>query len=128
MATAKYEIRIVVDASGVAGNVNKVHRSLDKVDKKAKQTDKTFRFLKRAMTGLFAIALLKRIITLGDSFIYLQNRIRLAATAVSGLVDVQAELFKLGESTRSQIFALATVYGRLALSSKNLGLSQKDLL
>ena len=73
----------------------------------------------RATRGLLAQA---------DTFTGVSNAVRLATASVEAHARVQAELFGIAHRSRTSITETAQLYQRLALSAKNLGASERDLL
>lgn len=84
--------------------------------------------LKSVLAGLVTGATLLSLAQMADQFTNLQNRLRLVTTGSENLARVTAELGKIANDTRSDFVATAELYARMATSSKELGLSQQELL
>jgi tape measure domain-containing protein len=99
------------DIRGAAGNTGKAIGKMDRRMKAASQTAAVFR---RALTGLGAGLLVREFVRLSDSFTNTTNRLKLVTEGTFELKAVQEELF--------------TLFNRLALSAKDLGVSLDDVL
>lgn len=67
------------------------------------------------------------VINAADSFTILQNRIRLVTNGQAELNAVTQNLIDLAQDTRSSLNATTELYARVARSTEELGLSQKDV-
>lgn len=122
MATERIEI--VVSERGARG----VRRSIADIGQGAEQADRQLGLLRRGLTllgGALAIDQLRRA---ADSYTNISNRIRLVTNDSEELAAVQAQLFQISQQTRSGFEDNANVYNRLALATKDLGVSQQDVL
>lgn len=122
---AEFRIVIVVDPSGAKRGTRQVENQLKRVDKAANRTrDLIARAL--AFTGVtFGI---RQLVGLADSFVNVQNRLRTVTSSTAELVVVTEELFDISRRTRSSFESTAELFTRVGLASKELGLSQRDLL
>jgi tape measure domain-containing protein len=84
--------------------------------------------MRRALTGLGAGLVGREFIRLSDSFTNVQNRLKLVTDGTAELTAVQEELFRVSQETRTSFEANATLFNRLALSSKDLGISLDDVV
>ena len=75
-----------------------------------------------------AVAAGREIISLSDAYKNLTNRIRTVTTSEAEAVAVRAKLLDLSNRTRSDVGATTEGYVRLASATKNLNLSQSQLL
>lgn len=85
-------------------------------------------FLKRTLATLGIGVGLAEIIKTIDAFTNLQNRLRSTGLEGKNLTGVYQALLKVSNETRSSVEGSVELYSRLALSSKELGVSQKDLI
>ena len=97
--------------------------------------NKRAEFLRTTMLGLMAVfggfsaALATNALTsYADSYTELQNRLRIVTSSQVELIAVEEQLFKVAARSRVGVKESAILYSRLAVSSKKLGLSQKQLL
>lgn len=63
-----------------------------------------------------------------NAYQQLQNRLRLVTSSQVELIAVQDRLFKVAQNNRSSLEGVADLYSRIARSSKQLGLSQEDVI
>jgi tape measure domain-containing protein len=84
--------------------------------------------LQAILGGLITAATLTSLVRMADEFTNLQNRLRLVTTDSANLARVTKELGSIANATRSDFTATAELYARMATASKELGLSQQDLL
>ncbi len=118
--------RLLIEVSEKGALV--VKRNIDDIGKGAKKTGGAVRLLQGALGLLAAGALIRSMIQLSDTFTNIQNRLRTVTDSTEELVAVTNELFLISERTRSSFEATAEVYARVALASKDLGISQKRTL
>lgn len=122
MATER--IQIIVSERGA----RTVRREIEGIGDGAKRAEGAVLLLKRTL-GLIGVgALIHQLVQLSDTYTNIQNRLRLVTTDTANLSRVTAELFTIANSTRSSYEATASMYSRVALSSKDLGRSQQELL
>lgn len=63
-----------------------------------------------------------------DGWVLMSARISLVTDSTAELNQVQAKLFQLSQETRQDLGATVDLYARMARSTKQLGLTQQDLL
>jgi tape measure domain-containing protein len=122
MATERIDIVIREDGSRV------VRRNIESIAPAAERSASAVDFLKRSLVALGGVTLLVQTVKLIDTFTHLQNR--LSATGIEGnnLTAVYRALLDVSNETRSSVEGSVELYSRLALSSKELGTSQQDLV
>lgn len=121
---AEYNIEVIVDPRKAVKGANQSIKSLGQVEKSADR-------LRNTLRNTFAFAgvgiLANQVIQLTDAFTSLQNRIRVVTKTQSELVAVTEELFNVARETRSSFEGTVELYSRLAISSRELGVSMLDL-
>lgn len=122
MANENIDIRIREDGSRV------VKRNIQDVGDAGTRAATGIDTLKNALKGLGVAYLVRELVRLSDVFTNMQNRLRLVTTGTANLGRVTDELFNISNRTRSSFEATAQMYSRVALASKDFGVSQKDLL
>lgn len=122
MATETLIINIRTDGTRI------VKRDLQEVGVSARRASEGADLLRRALLGLGALEVARRVLGAADAFTVLQNRLRVVTTTTAQLTAVTEELFALSNRTRTSVQANADVFSRLALSAKELGLSYGELL
>ena len=84
--------------------------------------------LKRALLALGGAAAVRELVSLLDTFTNIQNRLRLVTKSTAELNVVTKELFAISKRTRTGFEGTATVFSRVALAAKDLGVSNKQTL
>lgn len=120
-----FRIDVIVDPSRVPQGTRVVERQLVRVENAADRLRQT---LARAFAFIAVGAAVRQIIRMADTLTNLQNRLRLVTNGTEELNQVTEELFGIANRTRSAFEATGELYARLALSSKELGRSQQELL
>lgn len=121
---ATFNLVIKVSSQGTA-EIGKITTGLDKAKDKVLELNRAM----RQVFGIFAIrAAVTEIYSLIDGYTSLQNKLRVVAKDEENLQGLTNETYKIAQQTRSGWAATATIYGRVARSAKELGVSQKDLL
>src|SRR5690606_13151453 len=82
----------------------------------------------RAFKTLVGFLSVREFARLNDTYTNMVNRLRLVTDGTANLNRVTAELFDVANETRTTFEATATLYARVALSTKQLGYSQRDLI
>lgn len=118
--------RLIVEISEKGALV--VKRNLADVGKGARTAESGVSLLKRALGLLVSAAIIRKIVQLADEFTNIQNRLKTVTQSEAELKTVTDELFAISERTRSSFEATAEVYARVALASRDLGISQKETL
>ena len=84
--------------------------------------------LKRALVALGGVAAIRQLVALTDTFTNIQNRLKLVTTGTAQLNVVTGELLKISNRTRSSFEGSAQLFARTARATRDLGVSQKDVL
>lgn len=122
MAVESIDIRVREDGARV------VKRNLEELDPAARKAAAGVDFLKNALRGLGIGLLVREVLQTIDAFTNLQNRLRSTGLAGNQLATVYDELLRVSNETRSSIGGSVELYSRLAVSAKDLGTSQKQLI
>lgn len=122
MATERIDIVITERGSRV------VKRNLEDIGGGARKSADAVDFLKKALATIGAAITAGELIRLLDTFTNLQNRLRATGLEAQNLSAVYRELLGVANSTRSSFEGSVELYSRLAISSKELGVSQQDLI
>ncbi len=122
MTTENIDIRIREDGSRA------VKRNLEELDPAARKAASGVDFLKKVLAGLGGALAIREVVQLLDTFTTLQNRLRSTGLEAENLTGVYQALLKVSNDTRSSVEGSVELYARLAVSSKELGVSQQDLI
>lgn len=118
--------RLIIEVSTKGTRV--VRRDLKGIGDRAKASQRGVLGLGRALTLLGGLALARSILKTADSFQQLQNRLRIVTEGTGQLAAVTKELFEISNETRTAVAANAELFTRLSLATRELGLSQRELL
>lgn len=122
---AEYNIDVVLDPGQAVRNGKVVEKSLDNIGNAA---DRTQQLIKRALALAGVTVGIRELYNLADTYANLQNRIRVVTDTTQQLTTVTAELFRISQETRSSFAGSVELYSRLAISSKELGTTQSQLI
>lgn len=122
MTTENIDIRIREDGSRV------VRRNLEDVGNTARKSADAVDLLKKVLLTLGGAAAAREVLQLVDAYQTLQNRLRSTGLEGDNLTGVYQALLKASNDTRSSIEGSVELYARLAVSSKELGVSQQQLI
>ena len=81
-----------------------------------------------AYIGLNAIDLAKTLGRQADAMTNVNSKLKLVTTSTQQLLNVQKEIFNLSQDTRSDFTGNIELYQRMAMATKDLNLSQKDMV
>lgn len=133
-----FEFRAKVDGylSQLRSTTTKVDTLLGTQEKKVRQLEAQFRrssgqisgSLKGLAGSLATYFSGRELVGLIDNFTRLQNSLRVAGLEGQGLASVQKSLIDISTQYGVSINSLADLYGKNALTAKDLGASQADLL
>lgn len=122
MATER--ITIVVEEKGT----RVVKRRIGDIGDSATLSAKGVDLLKRSLVTLGAGYVVRELIRTADAFTNLQNRLRLATSGTAELNAVTRELLAISNRTRTSLEDNAELFNRVALSVREMGISQQDVL
>jgi tape measure domain-containing protein len=105
-----------------------VSRNIDDIGKRSKTAGSSVGLLKNAIVALGASIVVRGLVRTADAFTNIQNRLRLVTESTGQLNAVQNELLQISNRTRSAFEINADLFNRLALSTRELGLTQRDVL
>jgi tape measure domain-containing protein len=105
-----------------------VKRSLEEIGSVAERSVHGLRLLQNSLFVLGGAGLLSGLTRMLDTLTNFENRLVLVTKSTAELNAVQEELFNIASRTRSSFESTAELYTRLALSVRQLGLSQRETL
>lgn len=123
MATTQ-TIRIVVEERGskqAAQNIRGIATA-------ATAGDKALGLLKTALAAVGVGVAIKQYVELSNTYQTLQNRIRLVTSSQQEQVAVTRELLDVSNQTFTSLRDTSELYARLAFNTRNLGLTQQEVL
>lgn len=100
----------------------------DELDKTRTKAAPLAGLLRNAFVGLSAGLLVREYAQLSDSLTNTQNRLRLVTSSATELADVQRQLVDIANRSRSAFSGTSEIFNRLAVSGKELGVTNQQLL
>ena len=123
---ATYRIEIIIDPTRAQRGAQQVERSLDRVRDRG---DRVRRLLARTFALVGVGAAVHQVAQFSDSFIDLQNRVRIASDSLGGeLTPTMNEVTAVAVRTRAPVLALAGVFQRGSIAAKELNATQEELI
>lgn len=86
------------------------------------------RILRQTFAGVGIVLLTRQFIAFSDALTLTSNRLRLVTEDTADLARTQERLFQIAIDTRTQFEATNTIFNRLAVSAKELGTTNEELL
>ena len=105
-----------------------VARDIEAIGGAATRSANGVDYLKRILAGVGLAAGTAYVLRTVDAYNSLQNRLRSVGLEGRNLKGVYDELLGAANDTHSSVEGSVELYARLALSSKELGVSQRDLI
>ncbi len=122
MTTERIDIVVREDGSRV------VKRNINDIGRAADDAAGFLETMKGVLVAIAAGGVITGLIRMADTYTTIQNRLRLVTTGTENLARVTKELQGIANETRTDFEATSELYSRMASSSKELGVSQQDLL
>ncbi len=120
-------ITILNDVKGL-GQTKKVVRSLDRIDKSARKTAGSVGFLRNAFVGFISFQGVQVLTQWSDSLQLLRDRMSVFTGSVESANESLFDLQAVAALTKTSVAGLAESYNRIALATKDLGLSSEAVL
>jgi len=117
-----------VTISFVENGARVIKRKIDDIGQAANHATRGIFLLKRALFVLGGAGLLRGLQKYVDLLTNLENKLRLTTTSTANLEAVQDQLFAAANRARSSIEAAGDIYTRVALSARQLGVSQQAVI
>ena len=122
MTTERIDIQVREDGSRV------VKRRLEDLDPAARKAAGGVDFLKKALASIGGALAVRELLGMINTYQNLQNRLRSTGLEAASLTAVYKALLDVSNDTRSSVEGSVELYARLATSSKELGVSQQQLI
>lgn len=126
-----FRIGLVADTSSFPGarrNVQGLQKDMAGLQGQAKKTADGVRLMQNAFRQLAGVLGTAEIISLIDEYRNLEAQLRLVTASSIELRIANKGILDIAQATGQQFGALATVYARTGRASRDLGISQTDLL
>ncbi|MAD98783.1 MAG: putative tail tape measure protein [Prokaryotic dsDNA virus sp.] len=105
-----------------------IKRRIDEIGKAANNATRGIFLLQRALFVIGGAGIARGLQRYADALTNVENRLRLTTSSTANLEAAQSQLFDVARRSRSSFQATADVYNRIALSARNLGVGQKQIL
>lgn len=106
----------------------KVVRGIQDIGKASQRSNSAISLLKGGLATLGFAFSVREIVGMADAVTNLRNRLSLFSQSAAQTTVITKELFDIAAETRSDFETTAQVYTRTALSARNLGFSQAQIL
>lgn len=130
MATdeAKLIVKFEAETARLNKELDRTQKRLSKFEKDSKKSvSGVARDFKTILGGIALKSLTQSVSNYSDEYTNLSNRLRLATSNQEEFANAQKLVFDISQETRQSLTSTAELYQRLALSTKELNLSQNDL-
>lgn len=117
-------VNIVFRESGI----RVIKRNLDDLGQAANNATRGIFLLQRALFVLGGAGIIRGLAAQLDLLTSYENRLRLTTTSAKNLQAVQTQLFDIAARSRTSFEGVNEIYNRTALSARQLGRSQQELL
>lgn len=84
--------------------------------------------MRGAIAAIVTAVVLRQFVELADTYTIINNRLKLVTEGTTNLRSVYAELLDVSQRTRSSFEANVELFNRVALATKDLGTSQREVL
>lgn len=121
---ATQTIRIIVEERGS----KQAAQGLRGIAREATAGDKALGLLKTALAAVGVGVAIKQYVELSNTYQTLQNRIRLVTSSQQEQTAVTRELLDVSNQTFTSLRDTTELYARLAFNTRNLGLTQQEVL
>lgn len=131
MTTQTSRLVIEIDSRNALRNAQAISKELDNIDKNGEFASKSMdsmsvatRQLAGQMVGLLTVG---AAVAKMDAYTGIQNQLKLVTTEQDQLNRAMEETFGIAQRSRSSWESVTTVYQKLAMNAKEIGLAQPDI-
>lgn len=121
----KIEIRVKTSGDG---NLRKVSRELGLLNQNVRKTQRSLNLFSTFVQGAFALSVVRQVTRFSDEIQLLRDRIRVFSKDSQEAEATFAGLVQAAQLTNTSVASLSTSFNRLALATKDLGLSNEAIL
>lgn len=118
-------IRIILDSKSAEKNAKDLDKAVVGVGKSADRTGFSMNKLAAAIAAALSV---DAVIGYVDAWTKVENQLKRTTSSSDELLKVSAELLGVANDTRSSLSTTADLYTSLTVSTKALGVSQKDVI
>lgn len=117
---------VVVSVS--SSGVRVVRRDLDSIGQSADRSESSVQLLRRGLGALFTLFAANSLRETLDTFTTMQNRIKALGNETSTTTAIYNQLLKSANDSRTSLNATLTIYQRIAQSTQELGITQREVI
>jgi tape measure domain-containing protein len=88
----------------------------------------SLRSVRTAINGVLALLAVRQILEWADAWIVAAGKILIFSRSQQEAAEIMDRIYKISQEVRTPLGSLAQLYTRLAISSRELGISQKEML
>ncbi|QBQ71184.1 tail length tape measure protein [Shewanella phage S0112] len=122
---ADFRIRVIIDPSAAEAGTRRIKNQLQSLERTGSRVGSV---LTQALGLAGAAAGVRELVRILDTLTNVENRLKLVTASTAELNAVMGELFDISNATRSSFETTAQLFSRVALSVRQLGLSQRQTL
>lgn len=123
MATTQ-TIRIIVEEKGS----KQAAKNIKEVGEAASASQQALDLLRGAFGSVGVAAIVREYVSLSNTYQTLQNRLKLVTSGQQEQAAISKELLAIANQTFTSLEATTELYARLAFNTRELGISQQDVL
>jgi tape measure domain-containing protein len=116
------------EADRMAQSLNKVEKELKDVNRETQSVRSSFGSLRTMFAAIAGSMIVREFVQMADTSRLLEGRLKLVTSSAGELASVQDALFASAQRTRTAFVGNVELYARVARATKDLGISQRDLL
>ncbi|MCH7590452.1 hypothetical protein IIB34_05380, partial [PVC group bacterium] len=121
---AEFNLNVGVDPRRAVRDITRIGTQLAKLEG---QSDRLRSSLKRALIFTVVGIAVQQLISFSDTLINTENRLRIVTNSTQELNRAMDDIFAISRKTRLSFEATATIYTRVAVAARELGIGQQEL-
>lgn len=121
------QLVIDIDTKG-AYKINELDKQLKSVEYTSKKTTSSLKLVSMAAGAVVGSEVLRSLVKYSDTWTSINSKLKVVSSSTLDLMQSQSRLFDVAEKSRQSYEATATLYARMARATKDLNISQKDLV
>lgn len=103
---------------------NRTSKMFNQFRKDARSSTHAINNLRNQIIAAFSV---RELVTAGDSFVNIQNRMQALTGSTEQTADAMANIKRIANESRSDFDAIGTLFTRLTIATQDLGVAQRDI-
>ena len=103
---------------------NRTSKMFNQFRKDARSSSHAINNLRNQIIAAFSV---RELVTAGDSFVNIQNRMQALTGSTEQTADAMANIKRIANESRSDFDAIGTLFTRLTIATQDLGVAQRDI-